>query len=240
MIASPRRRLLAGPVLALLCCAGAASANAEQPDEANVRPGINDSFLDEQLDVDQWVARFEIEAREIYLSRQAIVERLGLRAGGAVADIGAGTGLFLAPFAEAVGDTGRVYAVEIAPRFLDHLKERAAREALSPVRIVEGTTRSVQLPESSVDLAFVCDVYHHFEYPKASLASLMKAIRPGGELVVIDFRLVPGKTREFILDHVRGDQAVFTREIEQAGFELVEEVAIDGLEENYVLRFRRP
>jgi predicted methyltransferase len=98
----------------------------------------------------------------------------------------------------------------------------------------------VELPQASVDLAFVCDVYHHFEYPSSSLASLRRAIRPGGTLVVIDFHRIPGKSSDFILKHVRAGQDVFTAEIEQAGFELVEELAIDGLSENYALRFRRP
>ncbi len=222
----------------LASCAG--GVNDPPVDEESVRPGINDSFLAENLEIEKWVARFEVEAREVFAERAAIVASLGLVPGGAIADIGAGTGPFLAPFAEAVGGSGAVYAVEISPRFLEHLRERVAVEGLSAVRVVEGTERSVELPRASLDVAFVCDVYHHFEYPMESLASLMRAIRPGGQLVVIDFRLIPGKTREFILDHVRAGQDVFTREILDAGFELIEEVAIDGLIENYVLRFRRP
>lgn len=211
-----------------------------QRDEASVRPGINERFLDEELDVDEWVARFEVESREIYAERRAIAASLGLEHGMAIADIGAGTGLFLALFAEAVGPSGRVYAVEIAPRFLDHLAKRANDEGLSAVRVVEGTARSVALADASVDVAFVCDVYHHFEYPVASLASLMRAIRPGGVLVVIDFDRIPGQSRPFILEHVRAGREVFAREIEAAGFERLGEVEIAGLSENYVLRFRRP
>ena len=105
-----RSSLLVILVFALVC--GGAAAGLAGPDEPSVRPGINDSFLDSELDVDQWVARFEVEAREIYVSREAIVAALGLRPGGSVADIGAGTGLFLAPFAEAVGETGRAWCVE--------------------------------------------------------------------------------------------------------------------------------
>jgi SAM-dependent methyltransferase len=229
--------------LAALALVAGCSASAEQPrpaDEPSVRPGINERFLSEDLDVEEWTARFEVESREIYAERQAIVASLGLAPGMEVADVGAGTGLFLAPFANAVGASGAVYAVEISPRFLDHLRERAREEGLAAVHVVEGTERSVELAEASVDLAFACDVYHHFEYPQASLASLKRAIRPGGELVVIDFRRIPGKSSDFILKHVRDGQEVFTREIEQAGFVLVEEIAIDGLDENYALRFRRP
>ena len=86
----------------------------------------------------------------------------------------------------------------------------------------------------------MCDTYHHFEYPHSTLASLHQAIRPGGSLVVIDFERIPGESRDWVLEHVRAGKDVFTREIEAAGFELVEQVAIEGLKENYVLRFRRP
>jgi len=228
-------------LLVLAFVAGCSTAPDPPPaaDESSVRPGINERFLSEDLDVDEWVARFEVESREIFSERKRIVGSLGLAPGMTIADVGAGTGLFLAPFAEAVGAAGRVYAVEISPRFLEHLQERARAEDLA-IRIVKGTERSVELPEASVDLAFVCDVYHHFEYPTSSLASLRRAIRPGGTLVVIDFHRIPGKSSDFVLKHVRAGQDVFTAEIEQAGFELVEELAIDGLSENYALRFRRP
>ena len=59
--------------------------------------------------------------------------------------------------------------------------------------VVLGGERSVELPEASVDLAFVCDTYHHFEYPRSTLASLHTAIRPGGALVVVDFEREPGQ-----------------------------------------------
>jgi SAM-dependent methyltransferase len=228
-------------LLALALVTGCSTALDPSPtaSESSVRPGINERFLSEDLEIDEWVARFEVESREIFSERKRIVESLRLAPGMAIADVGAGTGLFLAPFAEAVGAAGRVYAVDISPRFLEHLQERAKAEDLA-IRVVAGTERSVELPEASVDLAFVCDVYHHFEYPTSSLASLKRAIRPGGALVVIDFDRIPGKSSDFILKHVRAGRDVFTAEIEQAGFELVEEIEIDGLTENYALRFRRP
>ncbi len=210
------------------------------PPEASVRPGINDRFVSEALDVDAFTEIFEGESREIYRARREIVAGLGLEPGMAVADVGAGTGLFLASFDAAVEAEGRVYAVDIAPNFLAHLRERAKREELPTVAVIEATERSVELPPASVDLAFVCDTYHHFEYPRSSLASLREAIRPGGTLVVIDFERLPGRTRPWVLDHVRAGKDVVTREIEAAGFRLEEEIEITGLAENYMLRFRRP
>lgn len=202
--------------------------------------GINDTFLSEEMDVSHWVERFEGESREVYANRRAIVEALELSEGSRVADIGAGTGFFTVLFAERVGPDGEVYAVEVSPKFLEHLRERATTEELESVQVVEGTQTSVELPENSVDIAFVCDVYHHFESPEASLASLMSAIRPGGSLVIIEFDRIPGVSPDWLIEHVRAGREVFTAEIESAGFRLAEEIEIDGLKDNYVLRFERP
>jgi ubiquinone/menaquinone biosynthesis C-methylase UbiE len=208
--------------------------------EASVRPGANDVFLAENLDVDRFVGIFEGESREVFANRERIVEALALSPGMAVADIGAGTGAFLPAFDREVGREGRVYAVDISPKFLEHLRERVTQEDLASVAVVKGLEDSIELQAASVDLAFVCDTYHHFEYPRSTLASLFAAIRPGGSLWIVDFERIPGESREWILDHVRAGRKVFTREIEQAGFRFDGEVPVDGLAENYLLRFRRP
>jgi predicted methyltransferase len=209
------------------------------PGPVELPDGINDKFLAEDLDVDSYVRSFEGESRGVYKERRAIVESLGIEAGDAIADIGAGTGFFSFLFAEAVEPTGTVYAVEISPGFLTHLRERAAAEAPETVQAIEGTERSVALPGASIDLAFICDVYHHFAYPTDSLASLHAAIRPGGSLVLIDFKRDPDESPEWLLEHVRAGRAVFQAEIEAAGFVLAEEIELDGLDDNYILRFDR-
>lgn len=206
--------------------------------EASVMPGINKNFLDPNLKVEEWTEKFETESREIYHLRNEIVAAVGLKPGMAMADIGAGTGLFSLPFSEAVGEGGKVYAVEIAKNFLEHIRARAVRAEAANVETVLATERSVELPESSIDLAFICDVYHHFEFPQASLASLHQALKPGGILVLIDFKRIPGESSDFVLGHVRAGQEVFESEIIAAGFEKIEEVK-DLLDENYFVKFRR-
>lgn len=213
---------------------------AEPPGEPSVRPGVNDKYLEPNLDVETWIGRFEGESRQIFRSRDEIVVALNLREGLRVGDIGAGTGLFVRPIAAAVGGNGKVFAVEISPRFIEHLEALKKNEQLSQVEVVEGGSRSAKLAANSIDLAFLCDVYHHFEFPSAMLASLRRALRPGGELVVVDFKRIPGQSEEWIVEHVRAGQDVFTREILDAGFELIEKVSIEALEDNYVLRFRSP
>jgi hypothetical protein len=121
--------VLSNSWLGLLCLILACASSAEtpsEPKEDSVRPGINERFLAEDLDVEHFVKIFEGESREVYAQRERIVEALGVSSGATVADIGAGTGLFLPAFNREVSSDGRVYAVEISPRFLEHLRERAS------------------------------------------------------------------------------------------------------------------
>lgn len=223
--------------LLLVALLFASSAFAQQP---GTHPGANERFLDPQLDAAKWVKRFEGEAREIYASRSGIAGALEVAPGMQVADVGAGTGLFLPILAQAVGEDGRVYAVDVSPRFLEHLRARVEAEGLDRVEVVTGLSRTANLSQGSVDRVLLVDTYHHFEFPRAMLASLRKALRPGGELLVVDFERIPGTSRDWVLDHMRADKQTFTREIEAASFELAAEVPVEGLKENYVLRFRRP
>ena len=234
-----RLGVLPALLLALgLSLAGCAGSGASRPDDL---PGdINEAFLDEEMDVEKFVERFEGESRAVYAQRFAIVDALDLSPGDVIADIGAGTGFFSFLFADAVGRTGRVQAVEISPRFLDHLRTETERRGLENVDVVEGTTSSVELPTGETSIAFICDVYHHFESPMDSLASLYDAIEPGGELVLIEFHRIEGVTNEFIFEHVRAGREVFQAEIEAAGFRFEEEIPLEGLDDNYILRFTRP
>jgi precorrin-6B methylase 2 len=206
--------------------------------EKSVSPGINDKFLDPAMRAEEWKEKFETESREIFQQRQRIIEAAGVKPGTAVADIGAGTGLFTLPFAKATAPSGKVFAVEIARNFLTHIERRAAEEKTSNVQTVLGTAHSVELPENSVDLVFICDTYHHFEFPQDTLASISKALKPGGQIVLIDFIRVAGKSSDWVMGHVRAGQEVFEAEIAAAGFEKVSEEK-NLLRENYFVRFRK-
>jgi len=205
----------------------------------SVKPGINDNFLDPELDVEKFVKRFEVESREIYVARKAIVAACGIQPGDRVADVGAGTGLFSRLFAETVGETGWVYSVDISTRFLEHINKINAEKKIKNITGVLCAENSVNLPPKSVDFVFICDTYHHFEYPNSTMSSIARALKDDGELIVIDFHRIPGTTREWLMNHVRANQEVFRTEIQDAGFTLVEEKKIDGLKENYCLRFKK-
>lgn len=228
---SPYQRTLFPFVLALSLAGVAALATPAQ--EKSVRPGINKPF--ENPDINEYVGKFEIESREVFAKRKEIVAACKIKPGMAIADIGAGTGLFTRLFAKEVGDKGKVFAVDISPKFIEHIQKTSKDLGLKNIAGVVCKPDSVELPENSIDLAFLCDTYHHFEFPFKTLASIHKALRPGGRMVVVDFKRIPGVSSEWILNHVRAGQDVVTKEILSVGFSLADEPKI--LQENYCLVF---
>ncbi|MFH5802840.1 class I SAM-dependent methyltransferase [Alienimonas sp. DA493] len=238
------------PAAALLLLAVALSSGAGRgvgwaqedaaPAAESVKPGINDRFLAEDLDAEEWAGRFEVESREAFAARKAVVAALNVEAGQTVADVGAGTGTHMELFAAAVGEGGRLFAVDLAPAFVARLRDRAADRGLSQVTPVLCSERSVLLPADSCDLVFNCDTYHHFEFPDRTLASIYSALKPGGRLAVMDFERIPGVSREWTLGHVRAGKQTVRAEIEAAGFEFVAEPEVEGLSENYLMIFRKP
>ncbi len=200
-------------------------------------PKINEPFMNPDLKA--FITRFESNDREPYAKRNEIVEALGLRPGMSVADVGAGTGFFTRLFAEKVGATGRVYAIDIAPQFLAHIAAESKKRGQTNVVTVRGDQDGIKLPPQSVDLVFLSDVYHHLEKPEKALSSIHRALRPGGTLVVIEFDKVEGKSTPFVLKHVRATKNVFRKEIETAGFQEFAPARPPVLKENFFLRFRK-
>lgn len=205
--------------------------------EKSVKPGINDPF--KNPDVKGFQDKFEGESREVFAHREKIVAACKLKPGMVMADVGAGTGLFTRLFAKEVGPDGQVYAVDIAPKFLEHIQKTSREAGLRNVTPVLCNPDSVDLPPNSLDVAFICDTYHHFEFPERTLLSLHRALKPGGRLVVIDFVRIPGQSSDWVLSHVRAGQELVEKEISAAGFEKTGEMK-DLLKENYFVIFTRP
>jgi ubiquinone/menaquinone biosynthesis C-methylase UbiE len=203
--------------------------------EQNVAPDINRHY--QNPNVTQWRGVFERDGREVWDRREDIIRHLRLRPGQLVADIGSGTGFFTLLMARQVGGNGRIYAVDIAENFVDAGVQRARDHGLQNVVGVVNDQRSVRLAPASIELAFISDTYHHFEYPRAMLRSIHEALRPDGELVVIDFKRVPGVSNPWVIGHVRAGEEQVSAEIEAAGFELTER--LDFMQTQYFLRFRR-
>lgn len=211
-----------------------AMSPAGQAQEQSVKPGINDSFRDPNPK--QFTERFEIESREVFAKREEILKAIKLKPTDVVADIGAGTGLFTRLFAANLGPEGRVIAVDIAQKFLDHIEVTCREREIRNVETLLCKDDSTELPPNSVDVAYICDTYHHFEFPIRTMTSLRKAMKPGGRVVVVDFKRIEGESTEWTLNHVRAGQEVFEAEIIKSGFRKVDEVK-DVLKENYMVIF---
>jgi ubiquinone/menaquinone biosynthesis C-methylase UbiE len=205
--------------------------------DKSVKPGINDPFKDPK--VQEYIEKFEIESREVFQRREAILEACAIQPGLTVADIGAGTGLFTRLFAKNVGNQGRVIAVDIASNFLEHITKTAREQELRNIDTLLCSADSTELLPDSIDFAFICDTYHHFEYPTKTMKSLLRALKPGGRLVVIDFKRIDGQSTPWVMSHVRAGQDVFEKEILECGFVKLEQKE-DLVKENYFLVFQKP
>lgn len=203
--------------------------------DKSVNPEINKSF--EKPNVTTFIERFEREGREVYDHREEIIEACQLKSGMVVADIGAGTGLFTRMIASRVTDRGQVIAVDIAKEFVEHVKNTCEEEGIKNVKGVVCTPQSAELPADSIDLAFICDTYHHFEFPYKTMRSIHRALKPAGQVVLVDFDRIEGKSSEWILNHLRAGKSTFVKEIELAGFEVAEQR--DFLETSYWIRFKK-
>jgi ubiquinone/menaquinone biosynthesis C-methylase UbiE len=200
---------------------------------------MNKKFTDPNVEIQQFVRQFENEGRDVYAKRRDITRAVGLRPGDAVADIGAGTGLYTLLFAAQVGPKGTVYAVDIGPAFVKYIAEQAKRHGQERViKTVLNTPDSAELPRGSIDVAFICNTYHHFEHPEKMLASIHSALRPGGRLIVIDFDL-RADSGEFIKQRARAPKEVYFREITVGGFERIVTKDAPAIKDNFYAEFRR-
>lgn len=132
-----------------------------------------------------WLERPEREQEE---KPRLVMEMLGLKSGDVVADIGAGSGYYTRRMAQAVLPGGRVHAVDIQPEMLQILTNKLAAEGITNVVATLGTEHAPRLPDASIDVALMVDVYHEFSFPYEMTAAICKALKPGGRLVFIEYR----------------------------------------------------
>ena len=132
-----------------------------------------------------WLTRPEREEEE---QPDKALDDIGIVKGSAVADIGAGAGAITWRLAVRVGPTGKVYANDIQPRMLDLLRRNMEQRKIANVEPVLGAVDDPKLPPNSVDLEILIDVYHEFSHPQEMLRHLRDSLRPGGRLVLLEYR----------------------------------------------------
>jgi len=195
---NPIGRSLLATVLAALLLGSVplARADNERPAERYTRTaasadGIGKRYMGREIaGVMGWqgAAWLEREEREREERTDLLVAALQLRPGMVVADIGAGTGYLARRMAPAVAPGGKVLAVDVQPEMVRMLQAMVRQSGLTQIQPLLGTDDDVKLPASSVDLAIMVDVYHELTFPYEVLASIIHALKPGGQLVFVEYR----------------------------------------------------
>ena len=201
--------------------------------ERSVSPGINNHYHGARHA--DWVSVFESPSREVYAQRYAIADALRIKPGMRVADICAGTGFFSLLFAQRAGPGGIVYAVDIAENFVKTIEDKAEAAGLGNLVGIINNGRDTGLPPDSIDLAFISNTYHHFEYPRDTMHSIHQALSDQGEVVIIDFHKDPHTSSRWVQNHVRSNREQVIREMWHFGFDLAADLPL--LRANYFLKF---
>ncbi len=182
-------------------------------------------------DAEKWAKVFDDPERDAWQKPHEVIKALALKPDAVIADIGAGTGYFSVRFAN-MTPQGRVYGVDTEPEMVKHLAERAKREGLKNLTAVAGKPGDPRIPEKA-DLIILVDVYHHIESREGYFRNLQKALKPGGRVAVIDFRMDspvgPPRSARIAPDAVKA-------ELKRAGYALAQEHAF--LPNQYFLVFR--
>jgi len=178
-----------------------------------------------------WLDRPEREGEEAPSKAIALLQ---LRPGDVVADVGAGSGYMTVRLAHAVGTTGRVLAVDIQPEMIERLNERVRAEMLTNVTAILGAADDPKLPPGSVDLELMVDVYHELAAPQRMLQHLRSALKPGGRLVLLEYRKEDPSIP--IREEHKMSVADAKAEIEPEGFTLIE--VKEDLPRQHILIFR--
>lgn len=179
-----------------------------------------------------WLDRPEREWEE---NPGKALDALELKRGMVVADVGAGTGYFTIRMARRVGPEGKVYASDLQEAMLKRLARNTAREKIRNVQTVEATELDPGLPPNAVDLILMVDVYHEFSHPQEMLRKMRASLKPGGRLVLIEYR------KEDPAVPIRPEHKMSVEEakaeVEAEGFHLAETIGV--LPRQHILVFRK-
>jgi ubiquinone/menaquinone biosynthesis C-methylase UbiE len=184
-------------------------------------PAMPQEMHQRHQDAAAYIAFLDDPVRDAYQKPDEVMTALALRPGEVVADIGAGSGYFALRFARAVGETGRVYAVDISPDMIRHLNRRIRDGGVRNLVTVLSDPDDPLLPDASIDRFVIVDTWHHIESQAQYLARLRRMLKPGGQVVHIDFQ-----KRDLPLGPPLGMKIAredLIRQMESAGFRLASE-----------------
>ncbi len=179
-----------------------------------------------------WLTR---ESREREEDCTKLLKALSVEPGQTICDMGCGNGYYTIKLAQLVGQKGKVLAVDIQPKMLEFLKERAAVEHVANVEPVLGTVVDPKLTKASVDLMLLVDVYHEFSHPEQMLAAIRASLKPEGRVALVEFRAEDPDVPIKPLHKMSKEQIL--KEFPPNGFKLVEQ--FDELPWQHVMFFQR-
>lgn len=133
----------------------------------------------------EWLERPERKSEE---GLDQLIDRLSLKPGMKVGDIGAGTGRLSVLMLDRVQPNGQVWAVDVQPEMVRYLQSRAAKLGKSQLQVGQSSPTSPNIQAATLDLAVLVDVYHELAYPREFLQNLMKSVKPGGQIVFVEYR----------------------------------------------------
>ena len=168
-----------------------------------------------------YIAMLDDPARDAYQKPHEVIMALDLKPGETVADIGAGSGYFTFRLAHHVGDAGRVYAVDVSPDMIVHLNRRIRDLQVKNVVSILSAPDDPLLADASIDRFFICDTWHHIGDHPRYLALMKKMLKPGGQVVMIDFK--KAETPVGPPMEMRIDRSDLLKEMEANGFKLADE-----------------
>jgi ubiquinone/menaquinone biosynthesis C-methylase UbiE len=178
-----------------------------------------------------WLDRPERESEE---QPDKALEALALKRGMVVADVGAGSGYMSFKMAKLVGPSGKVYANDVQPEMLEKLRARARRDKIANVETVLGTETDPKLPAGGIDLILMVDVYHEFSQPQAMLDRMRESLKPGGRLVLVEYRKEDPKVP--IRPEHKMSVADVRTEVEAEGYQF--DQVIEVLPRQHIIIFR--
>ncbi|HVA02045.1 MAG TPA: methyltransferase domain-containing protein [Terriglobia bacterium] len=185
--------------------------------------------------INEYIEHLEDPSRNQWQQPEKVMKALEIKPGETIADLGSGPGYFTLRFARAVGPKGKVFAVDISPGMLAYLKKQARAVHLTNIKPILAKPDNPELSPSSVDMIFICDTLHHISNRAKYYPFLMRALKPGGRLVNIDFykRTLPVGPPV----HMKIAKPEMIKEAEAAGFHLAKQLSF--LEYQYFLVFER-
>ncbi|MCP5104750.1 MAG: methyltransferase domain-containing protein [bacterium] len=164
-----------------------------------------------------------------------VIESLNIQAGDTIADIGSGGGYFSFRFSREVGEGGKVYAVDTNQKYLDYIESQAEQEGINNVTTVLIAGGKVSLPGNSIDIVFTRNVFHHIPDPGGYFKDLRGCLKPGGRIVVIEYKKTGGFGFHALFKHYTPQEKIVS-EMERAGYRRVE--SFDFLPEQSFMVFK--